>query len=334
MVIRYSCGFVSMVRTCHKLEDESIRCISFKWLQNLCSLFCPWSKSPARILSGCDIIVYVLKDSDQEGPTQNSELLQNEWLWEDGRWGVDETQAMVIGEDGARETSIVQYKKKELSLDGKVALVWGEYFSKHDEYKFLPSYQELKFLRGNSSFAEIAIAIQAIGYAYAVLYRSVKDLRVAPIEVIELILNIIMLMKVSLYSISNPCSRPLVIYMNEERERNLMNVLKLKDIKSVVDIEEEDIAKFAFGIFTIVSLCLYIPIIYYILDTMNDMNIMIIMPLFIFSLGIFFEILMNVIMSYDHIFWSTVVINAIAYVWAIVVTLFYWKSHNYHIRPS
>ena len=41
----------------------------------------------------------------------------------------------------------------------------------------------------------------------------------APVEVIELILNIIMLMKVSLYSInSNPCSRLVVIYMKDVKK--------------------------------------------------------------------------------------------------------------------
>ena len=48
---------------------------------------------------------------------------------------------------------------------------WGEYFSKPDEYKFLPIYHALRILRGNSSFSLIAIAAQATRYAYGVLYR-------------------------------------------------------------------------------------------------------------------------------------------------------------------
>ena len=260
------------------------------------------------------------------------------------RWEVDETEAMVIGEDGTRERKNLLYRKKELSLSGKVALVWGEYFSNNEEIKFLPGYHELKFLRGNSGFAVIAVAFQAIGYVCGIISRTMQNLKVTPMEVLELILNIIMLIKASIFSICNPCSRPLVIYMNEEREKKFIHILKLKDIKASMmklkDVEEHNIAKLAFGIFMITSICLvYIPLIYYIIHIIKaSLHIVIVMPLFIFALGIFIELLMNFIkiivcdsLCNMYSFWISIVINGVGYLWAIVITLHYWTSQQFNI---
>ena len=51
--------------------------------------FCPWSKSPARILSSCDIVVDVLQDSDQEGRTKKLKScckMNGYGRWKMGGW--------------------------------------------------------------------------------------------------------------------------------------------------------------------------------------------------------------------------------------------------------
>jgi len=146
LIVESSVECVSLLWNFHKMEYPSSRITSPSWLKFLCSSLFLWSKSPVRILASCDIVVYVSK---------NSPLLQKKWLWTFRPVVTDESEALVVGENGARATQNDQYERKELSDEGIGWLLWKEVFCTAEDSKRLPKYDELKYLRGNSGFAVI-----------------------------------------------------------------------------------------------------------------------------------------------------------------------------------
>jgi len=53
----------------------------------------------------------------------------------------------------------------------------------------------------------IAIAIQAIGYIYTIIFQVLKDLMVASLKVVGLILNIVLLVEIATFCFSNACAQ-------------------------------------------------------------------------------------------------------------------------------
>ncbi|KAG0627075.1 hypothetical protein M758_2G171700 [Ceratodon purpureus] len=339
-------NYVPMIRLLHNMRNEEMT------IARIWAMLNPLSKSPSRFLASCTIIMYV-----QEG--EESVLLKNSWIWENTLRVKDETEAMVVGEkleykridveDGTEAMVVgdeqerrkkIQYQRKELSWHGKAVLIWGEYFSPdHEMLGILPKYGQLKFLRANSGFAVIAIGIQAAGYIYAVIFRSAKDLRVAPVEVIGLVINIVLLIGVILYGMSNPCSRPLVIYMDKEREGKFVNALQSRPKKELKVHFGKGYVHVSLSI--IVLSCVAI-LVYFILTLRRATNIMIVLPIIIFAASSLISHSLIHLSEYEVKFQTilrvlVVVIfflNIVAYVWAVIVTFHYWKSQHFNTRPK
>lgn len=79
----------------------------------------------------------------------------------------------MIGEVADGRTKDGDYERRELSFIGIIPLLLAE---------VMPKYDELKFLRSKSESVVIALAIQALGYIYAVVFRTAKGLPVSPLE--------------------------------------------------------------------------------------------------------------------------------------------------------
>ncbi|KAG0587945.1 hypothetical protein KC19_2G203600 [Ceratodon purpureus] len=339
---RSAVNYVRMIRHLHKMRNEEMT------FARIWDMLNPLSKSPTRFLASCTIIMYV-----REG--EQSVLLRNSWLWKESIDVEDESEAMVVGEelkykridveDGTQvmgekleKRKKIQYQRKELSVRGIAVLIWGEYFSpNHEKLRILPEYGQLKYLRANSGFAVIAIGIQAAGYIYAVMFRSAKDLRVAPVEVIGLVINIMLLIGVILYGTSNPCARPLVIYMDKEREEKYVNAFQLKSKKDFKVYEGK--VHVIVWFFVFVLSCIPI-LVYFIVTLRRATSRMIVLPIIIFAISLLVSallfplILIRNVDDLSALILSIVVLsNVVAYVWAVIVTFRYWKSHHFNTRP-
>ncbi|KAG0562177.1 hypothetical protein KC19_9G124100 [Ceratodon purpureus] len=326
-IILSSCWCVALERACHRFErsnPDPLQPSSGSWSRIFSSTAFPvFSKSVSRILASCVIIVYT---------SEGSELLQNNfyWLWTESA-EKDLREAMVVGDDSAIEFQGVQ--PKQLSVNGICAMILADRKRQETELRFFPEYDKLKFLRGNSGWAVIASAIQAIGYIYAIVFRKFTHLRVAPLEVIGLIFNIILLIKAGLYWSSNPCHRPLVIYMTSRRGRQFVDFLNTYERR---EFDVYDINKASLGIYTMTVLCLIIPLILYIISLFKVTGIMVVMPLILVLVGMF----VCPYAIYDHdtaterFTWIAIVCNAVAYIWAMAVTAVYWNSLEFNTRPE
>ncbi|KAG0587941.1 hypothetical protein KC19_2G203200 [Ceratodon purpureus] len=353
--------YVPTIRHLHKMNEKEMT------IARIWAMLNPLSKSPARFLASCVIFMYF-----QEG--EQSVLLENSWIWEETIWGEtvgDETEAMVVGEklkfkridveDGSEamvvgeepeKTEKIRYERKQLSANGKAVLLWGEYFSpNYKNLRILPKYGELKFLRANSGFAVIAIGIQAIGYIYAVIFRSANDLRVAPVEVIGLVINIMLLIGVILYGMSNPCSRPLVIYMDKDREGKFVNALQSRPEKDFKVHFGFSTLVLATVMFLTILFCISI-LVYFIVTLQRATNIMIVLPIIIFAathllsyclfcLYLYYNNYLNQDIFNSNwrgiqsfLFTLSTLSNLVTFVWAVIVTFHYWKSQHFNTRPQ
>lgn len=263
-------------------------------------------------------------------------MLEKKWLWTE-RMVTDKSEALVVGENGARAFRNDQYQRKELSEEGIGWLVWKEVFFKAEDSKRLPKYGELKYLRGNSGFAVLAIAVQALGYIYAVGFRSNKNLMISPLEVIGLVFNIILLIKVLFYSTCNPCHRPLVIYMDADWEDEVAKCNDGDEKKFEFHHQNKIQVVIRVGIF----IGLITLLIFFIVNIAKATNVMVVLPIIAFLLGLSMSQLGTEIISVnednDHrrglyIVSIGFLLNAVAYIWAIVVTIFYWRTMHFNTR--
>ena len=265
---------VAMLWTCSKFLRTGTGQPSSEspWKTLFVTLLLPWKESPLkniRLLASCRVVVYISKRS----PLLTNKEFKSMMLTQSTRKLVgDESEALVIGdpEGGAVErearargeengghgaTRIIE---TDASGDSVVDVAEDEALGEHGELyerrelyykgnvvlelaKVLPDFEQLKFVRGKSSVAMVVIAMQAVGYIYAVIYRSVVGLRVAPLEVVGLVLNVVLLIKGIIFSMCNPCHRPLVMYVNKKQEEKLITFLSNLDNSKLINYDMDKV---------------------------------------------------------------------------------------------
>ena len=160
----------------------------------------PWGKCVVKIIVPSDVIINGLPPSMYENLQSLKSIVAADVEVH------DYSNAIVIG---SFKNELVNFLA--LSLEGKEALLRAE---------VLPAYDELKKLHGHSRLGVVLSFIQATGYIYGVVFRLVEGLHVTPVEVICVVLNLLLLMKVTLHHFSSFLHKPLVLHLdNDSQER-------------------------------------------------------------------------------------------------------------------
>ncbi|KAG0589190.1 hypothetical protein KC19_1G002500 [Ceratodon purpureus] len=158
----------------------------------------PWGQCVVKIIVPSDVIINGLSQPMYE------KLRDLKSIYAGDIEVHDFSNAIVIG--GFKE-ELVNFIP--LSLEGKEALLRAN---------VLPTYDDLKKLHGHSRLGVVLSFIQAIGYIYGVVFRSAEGLHVSPVEVICLVLNLLLLMKVGLHHFSSFLHKPLVLHLDADNQ--------------------------------------------------------------------------------------------------------------------
>ena len=327
--LRVSGTCVAMMRTCSKFLRTGTGQPSSEspWKTLFVTLLLPWVESPLkniRLLASCDVIVYISKRSpiltnkNFVSMALKQKLVKDEreaMVIGDPEGGAVEREARARGEEngGHGATRAVEtdasgdsavdvaedealgelgepYERRELSDKGKMVLELA---------KVLPDYEHLKFVRGKLSVAMVVIAMQAVGYIYAVVYRSAVGVRVAPLEVVGLVLNVVLMIKGIIFSMCNRCHRPLVVYIKKRQEEELITFLSKLDNLELIGFDPNTVNNWALGIMSIVGVFLGGIIFYYINSIIMHMNIRVVIPLIIFMIALFLNLIILYIIPND-----------------------------------
>jgi len=171
--------------------------------------------------------------------------------------------------------------------------------------------------------------VQAIGYIYAVGFQFAKNLRVFPFEVIGLVFNIILLIKVLFYSTCNPCHRLLVIYMDGDWE---LEVDEFNDNDQIFFPEYYDLNKIQVVIYFAIFIGLMTLLVYCSVSISKFTNVMMVLPIIAFVLGFCLNFLgfqfldVDIYNNYRRGVYIVIVgflVNLVAYIWTIVGTMLY-----------
>lgn len=169
----------------------------------------PWGECVVKIIVPSDVVINGLSQPVYE------KLRTMETIYASDIEVQDFGNSIVIGKFKDELVNFVP-----LSLEGKEALLRAN---------VLPTYEILKKLHGHSRLGVVLSTIQAAGYIYGVIFRSVEGLHVSPVEAICLVLNLLLLMKVALHHFSSFLHKPLVLHLDvQNQETFLKECLKVE----------------------------------------------------------------------------------------------------------
>jgi hypothetical protein len=279
------------------------------------SLLSPRTKDPAKIVHGCPVVVTV--------PTVISFPLN---FTEKGMPSL--SGAVVIGRGPAEEAR--ETKPILLGGNGKAVLLQMK--------NVLPPYDELRALQGSSGLATIISAVQSVGYIYGVVVRTVQGLPVSPIEVVALTLSIQILIKALLHNIASTCHRPLHLHLTQDQAQTLADECKIYTAHA-------DPKSWVVGPLVVMVLLVSGVAIYYIIHMWHTTRRIMVVPIILTVVGLYLQLIGG--LSYyvtemerkgvDVDVWSTsmsALVNATSYIFALVVTIKYWKADRLDAKTS
>ena len=268
------------------------------------SLLSPWTKHPAKILCGCQVVITV--------PTMIS--VPNNFLQSTLPSLV---KAVVIGrgQEQSRETRNIP-----LGYHGKEVLL---------QMDVLPPYDQLKALQGTSGLATVISAVQSTGYIYGVVVRTIQGLPVSPIEVVALMLSILILMKALLHNIVSTCPRPLHVYLTDEQAQTFVDTCKKY---TTPEISNSQVVRPAVVIVLLISSVG----LYYIIHIWQTSMIIMILPILLSLVGFYIQLwgIIRKPTDREPITIMSGILNATSYYSALDVTIKLWKVGRLNANTS
>jgi hypothetical protein len=289
------------------------------------SLLSPWTKDRAKIVySGAVVISVPTGISIPENFTESRKpsLLE----------------AVVIGRgpEDARETTDVC-----LGVEGKEVLLQMK--------NVLPPYDQLTVLQGKSGLLTIISAVQSVGYIYGVVVRSVQGLPVSPIEVVALTLSIQILIKALLHNSVSVCHRPLHVYLTHIQAQTFVDQCEYHTAHE--DSESLYMGRSSVGaivyLVSVVAIVVLISgvAIYYIIHMWQTTRRIMVVPIMLTLVGLYLQLIWVCLGFFTKLEGvnTTVVgcsvimcalVNATSYIFALVVTIKYWKVDSLNTNTS
>ena len=280
------------------------------------SLLSPWTKDPAKIVFGCEVVITV----------PEMICIPDDCIDDSDLPSLSEAVVIGRGPEEPRETNNIYLNNK-----GKEVLL---------QMDVLPSYDQLKVLQGSSGLAIIISAVQSVGYIYGVVVRTIQGLPVSPIEVVALTLSIQVLIKALMHNIVSACSRPLHVYLTHDQAQNLVGECK-KYIAHEVPRSK------VVGPYVVMFLLVSSVVIYYIIHMWQTTRRIMVVPIMLTLVGLYLGPLTIWVFMYEHsrselkgmivgVCTSTMcaMVNATSYILALVVTIKYWEVDRLNAKTS
>jgi hypothetical protein len=283
----------------------------------------PWTKDPAKIIYGCPVVITVPAVISISG------IFTEPYM-------PSLSGAVVIGRgpEEARET-----KKFCLHEKGKEVLLQMK--------NVLPPYDELRVLQGSSGLATIISAAQSGGYIFGVVVRTVQGLPVSPIEVVALTLSIQILIKALLHNIVSTCHRPLHLYLTDDEAQTLADECEIYTAHA-------DPKGWALGAMVVMLLLVSGVAIYYIIHMWQTTRRIMVVPIMLTLVGLYLQLIylcvgfftkvedVNKVKDVNKAVTVAVgcsvvmcaLVNATSYIFALVVTINYWKVDSLNANTS
>lgn len=276
----------------------------------------PWGKCVIKIIVPSDVIINGLSHSMYE------KLRAMDSIYAGDIEVHDFSNALVIGKV---QNELVNFLP--LSLEGKEALLRAN---------VLPTYDNLKKLHGHSRLGVVLSAIQASGYIYAVIFRAAEGLYISPVEVICLVLNLLLLMKVALHHFSSFLHKPLVLHLDAAyQEKFLKECQKVESRFAVfsshlswcVALTSMSFAAILIAFIVIMAKHLQYPVVLYFPVVM-----------FLFTLLYTASTLQTLVLGKSQhsalLELAIYVLNGVSYIYALAVTGEFWAAKKFNVRSS
>jgi len=288
------------------------------------SFLSPWTKDPAKIVYSAAVVISV--------PTVIS--IPKNFTRSDTP---SLSGAVVIGRgpEEARETTDVRLGEK-----GKEVLLQMK--------NVLPPYDQLRVLQGKSGLLTIISAVQSVGYIYGVVVRSVQGLPVSPIEVVALTLSIQILIKALLHNIVSLCQRPLHVYLTHIQAQAFAD--QCENYIAHEDFESLAMGRSSVGarVYLVSAVAIVVLIsrvaIYYIIHMWQTTRRIMVVPIMLTLVGLYLQLISLCLIFFKKIEGEKVdigvcvvigaLLNATSYIFALVVTIKYWKVDSLNANTS
>lgn len=214
-----------------------------------------------------------------------------------------------------------------LSLEGKEALLRAN---------VLPTYDELKKLHAHSRLGVVLSFIQATGYIYGVIFRSAEGLYVSPIEVICLVLNLLLLMKVALHHFSSFLHKPLVLHLDGDSQERFWKECQKIEYRFTV------FSSHLSWCVALSSLCFAAILVGFIVGMAKhvDHRLQLYFPVILFLVTLLYTALTLqtlVLGTSEHsalLELAIYILNGASYIFALAVTGEYWVVKEFNVRSS
>lgn len=274
------------------------------------SLFSPWTKHPAKIVCGCEVVITVPTTISIPDSFIESTLPRL-------------VEAVVIGrgQGESRETRNIRlgYKGKEVLLQMDV----------------LPPYDQLKVLQGSSGLATTISAMQSMGYIYGVVVRTMQGLPVSPIEVVALMLSILILIKALLHNIVNTCYRPFRIYLTDVEAQTFV-------VKCEKYTAHEVPRSHVVGPSVVMVLLVSSVVIYYIIHMLQTTRTIVVVPILLALVGFYLQLISIWALTMNNpnqcvVQWiaqMTAMVQFASYILALAATIKFWKVDRLNAKTS
>ena len=269
------------------------------------SLLLPWTKPPAKILCGCQVVITV--------PTVIS--IPRNFIQSDLPVVLLEAVVIGRGQEEPRET-----KNIRLDYHGKGVLL---------QMDALPPYDQLKVLQGNSGLATVISAVQSTGYIYGVVVRTIQGLPVSPIEVVALMLSILILIKALLHNLVSTCHRPLHVYLTDEQAQTFVDTCGKY---TTFEVPRSQVV----GPSVVMVLLISSVVIYYIVHMWQTTRIIMVVAIMLPLVGSCLQIWIYIQRCKECyiLFIMSAMLIATSYILALVVTIKYWKVDRLNAKTS
>lgn len=218
----------------------------------------------------------------------------------------------------------------QLTEAGKVILI---------QANVLRPVEQLAILQGHSGLATTAFAAQAVGLMYGVIVRLAQDLHVSPIEAIAFVRNTEVLLVGVSHFFSSTCHRPLFLFLDAEKWTS--SLLDLEGTpQSSESISNILLALVGGNVFLVGGVVMY-----FIIQSAKSFPFTLTKTMMTIGVGVILFIVVMGLMGSGKfqklapkqasLFVLPVpVLNAVGYIYALVVTVKYWDSEGFNTLSS
>lgn len=173
-------------------------------------------------------------------------------------------------------------------------------------------------------------------YIYAVIFRAAEGLHVSPVEVICLVLNLLLLMKVALHHFSSFLHKPLVLHLDiEDQEKLLKECQKIEGRFAVFSSHLSWCVALSSIFFAAILIAFIAGMAKHL-----DYHVRLYFPVVLFLITLLYtaSTLQTLVLGKSKhsalLELAIYVLNGISYIYALAVTGEFWASKKFNVRSS